>query len=287
MNVYFIVLHYLNIEETVNCIESILNIVYEHKRIIIVDNGSLNGTGEKLKEKYSQYKEVDVIISKENLGFAKGNNLGIKSIKDSGPYLAVICNSDLIFYDKNFINGLISSYNKNSFAVLGPSIQSEDGLKHECPSELEISNEHALNKEIKKMKFLKKINDIKLVQLSRFFHKVMARSRETYPYDKFVDNSIKPIKVHGSCFVLSNLYLKKFNGLFDGTFLFQEENILANMCYINELKIVYDPSIAVIHLGSKSYKVKYKNPGKRYCNYINNSLNSLVAYKKYIESKAL
>ena len=284
MRMYFIILHYLNIDDTINCVNSILSLSGE-KKIIIVDNGSKNGTGEKLEDLFSQKNNISVIISRNNLGFAKGNNLGIGTIKDKSDCLVSICNSDLIFNDKEFITKAIKCYTNTQFAVLGPLITSDDGIKKEAPSKLEFINDLQLNVEIRKFIILNFINKLHLIPLSRAIHKIYSKQRIYYPYNKDIDSFKKPIKVHGSCFILSPIFFNRLNGLFPGSFLFEEENILANLCLNNGLKIVYSPSLKVIHLGSKSYKVKYQNKNKRFKNYIENSLGSLLSYKKYRESK--
>ena len=255
-----------------------MDICYPNKKIIIVDNGSNNGTGEELVELYKTNDMVDVIMSKENLGFAKGNNLGIKNIDDKKDSLLVICNSDLIFNKGDFGTKIVDLYKKEQYAVLGPGIISEDGKKHECPTEIEFKNIKELRNEIRKFNILKILNSLKLVNLSRIFHKIMAKTRESYPYDKQKDNLQIGIKVHGSCFVLSPIFFEEYDGLFDGTFLFQEENILGHMCKKNGLKILYSPEPSVIHLGSRSYKVKHNNEKERFCNYVDNCYKSLVAY---------
>ena len=76
-SVYFVILHYQTVSETTQCVSSIINnIEYDNKHIIIVDNSSPNKSGTYLKEYYKYDKNIEVIINKENLGFAKGNNIG-------------------------------------------------------------------------------------------------------------------------------------------------------------------------------------------------------------------
>lgn len=50
MTFCFIILHYKNLQDTLECVNSIKkNILEKSYKIIIVDNGSLDGTTEKLK----------------------------------------------------------------------------------------------------------------------------------------------------------------------------------------------------------------------------------------------
>lgn len=61
--------------------------------VIVVDNASINDEASSIQQRYPQ---VTVLRSKKNLGFAGGNNLGIKAAK--GKYLFLV-NNDTIFKD--------------------------------------------------------------------------------------------------------------------------------------------------------------------------------------------
>ena len=68
----FVILHYKNIQDTLECIASIKKQQNKDYSIIVVDNGTLT------KNELKQLKKEtsDIICNQENLGFAKGNNLG-------------------------------------------------------------------------------------------------------------------------------------------------------------------------------------------------------------------
>lgn len=71
------------------CLESIYSQTYKNFKIIIVDNGSTDGSADFVEK---NYPAATVIKSKTNLKFAKGNNLGIKfAFKNYGcSYIATI-----------------------------------------------------------------------------------------------------------------------------------------------------------------------------------------------------
>ena len=285
MKTIYIVLHYLNIKETYDCVNSILSIDYDDKEIIIVDNGSKNGTGEELANIYKDNKLVKVVISNENLGFANGNNLGIREVEHKQNTLLVICNSDLIFYKPDFSAKAVKLYKREKFAVLGPEVLSEDGKLHECPSKIEFNDGNELKSEIKKFSILKTLNSWKMVNTSRLVHKILSKTREKFSYNQQMTNEKISIKVHGSCFVLSPIFFERYDGLFNGTFLFQEENILGHMCKKAGLKLLFSPDLSVIHLGSRSYKVRHNNEKERFCNYIDNCYKSLLSYEEYLKNE--
>lgn len=92
----FITVNYNGIEDTIELIESIFNSVlsipYE---IIVIDNASDNDDKKTIQEQFDN--RVITIGSNNNLGFAGGNNLGIKQAQ--GKYLFFINNDTIIQED--------------------------------------------------------------------------------------------------------------------------------------------------------------------------------------------
>src|SRR5579864_1385073 len=80
--------HYLQL-----CLDSLLSTPPRRSmEIIVVDNASADGTAEMIKEKFPRVK---LIRSEQNLGFSKGNNVGIRQCQ--GRYIALV-NPDVIVF---------------------------------------------------------------------------------------------------------------------------------------------------------------------------------------------
>lgn len=80
---------------TKDLLRACLNSIYQNAEginyeIIVVDNNSSDGSGNMVKEEFPQ---VELIINKENVGFAKANNKAIK--KSKGRYILLL-NSDTV-----------------------------------------------------------------------------------------------------------------------------------------------------------------------------------------------
>ena len=84
-----ITVNYNGIEDTSKLIDSIT--FTDNMEVIVVDNGSMNNEASGIQQRYPQIK---VIRSEKNLGFAGGNNLGIKAAK--GKYLFLINNDTIL-----------------------------------------------------------------------------------------------------------------------------------------------------------------------------------------------
>lgn len=89
--------------------------------IIVVDNNSGDGSVELVKE---QFPQVKLIASDQNLGFHKGNNLGIK--ESSGKYV-VILNTDIAFLDNSLDKMYQFMEAHPESALMGPKLKNPDG----------------------------------------------------------------------------------------------------------------------------------------------------------------
>jgi GT2 family glycosyltransferase len=79
------------VKDTLECLESLQDDLYENKEIIIVDNGSTDDSCEIIK---SSGFNVKIIRSESNLGFTGGNNLGLKEAKRCGAQYVFLLNND-------------------------------------------------------------------------------------------------------------------------------------------------------------------------------------------------
>ena len=94
-----ITVNYNGYKDTCELIDSIP--FSDNMEVIVVDNASTNDEASSILQKYPQ---ITVLRSEKNLGFAGGNNLGIKAAK--GKYLFFV-NNDTIFKDFR-VNALIA-----------------------------------------------------------------------------------------------------------------------------------------------------------------------------------
>src|ERR1035437_2216086 len=116
--VFIVLLNWNGFNDTVECVNSIKKISYGNYEIIIVDNESENDF-EKLENIYSN--EIILIRSDVNLGFAGGNNLGIKyALKNDADFVLLLNNDTTV--DPDFLDGLIKSGIEKEFGIVAPKI---------------------------------------------------------------------------------------------------------------------------------------------------------------------
>jgi GT2 family glycosyltransferase len=73
------------------CLESLRKVDFPDFKIILVDNASQNQEASRLKK---AFPEIDLIENKENLGFAGGNNTGIRLALERGYSHVLLLNND-------------------------------------------------------------------------------------------------------------------------------------------------------------------------------------------------
>jgi GT2 family glycosyltransferase len=110
-----ITINYNGLKDTCELIETIPS--NDNLEVIVVDNASLNQEADIISQRFPYVK---VIKSDKNLGFAGGNNLGIKAAQ--GRYLFLV-NNDTIFKDFN-IQALINrAESSDKICVVCPKIR--------------------------------------------------------------------------------------------------------------------------------------------------------------------
>jgi hypothetical protein len=121
--VFVIILHWNNQSDTLECLESLKKIDYPNYQVVVIDNGSkekfrvqrldLNGT---------EGSKVKIIYNQKNLGFAGGNNVGIRYALEKGADYVLLLNNDTIV-SQDFLKKLVDSGESNKkIGLLGPKI---------------------------------------------------------------------------------------------------------------------------------------------------------------------
>jgi hypothetical protein len=124
-----IVLSYNGKKDTLQTLESLLdsNIQGFRMEIVVVDNGSKDGTSEAIENK--TIPNVKLIRNAKNLGFTGGNNVGIRyCLKRGYDYIALINNDTIV--DENLIRNILREHQSNKeYGAISPKIYFAKGFE--------------------------------------------------------------------------------------------------------------------------------------------------------------
>lgn len=119
MKVSIIILSFNNYEETTGkCLAALANDPdFETWEVIVVDNASNSDTQQQLREAQIRYPEVDFVFNPHNVGFAAGNNIGIKQATGD---IFILLNSDA-FPTPGMLGRLVEHFARDELlGMIGP-----------------------------------------------------------------------------------------------------------------------------------------------------------------------
>ena len=125
-----VITSYKSDEKIVKCLKSINN----QCKTIIVENSKNMLFKEKIEKNFTT---TECLIAGENLGYAKGNNLGLSKVKTK---YALILNPDAKL-ENNTLNNFFNIANTiKTFAIIGPAIQDEKNIKNNVTELTEVNS---------------------------------------------------------------------------------------------------------------------------------------------------
>lgn len=289
MNMSFVILHYNVIEETRKCINSIKNrIDSDDYHIIVVDNCSPNGTGIVLANEFENDGVVKVLRNATNLGFAKGNNVGIiYARKQMNADFVAVMNNDTYLIQDDFFKVIVDEWNRSHFSVLGPRVVTPDG-KNQNPVANEITNISQVNFWIRHhffglLRTYLGINNFYLELKERVKTKRKYKNELKKLRDEKINLRQEDVKLHGCCLIFSPMFFKYFEGFDPSTFMYVEEDILLAHVRQRKLLTVYNPELLIFHAEKAATKSITKPLRKKRIFMYKEGIKSLLVLKRMIE----
>lgn len=254
--VSFVILHYKNLKDTVECIESIQQLEdAKNASIIVVDNHSLS------KEEIKKIKNYtpDLILNDDNLGFAKANNIGCEyAIKKYHPDFLCVINNDIVINQKDFIKEIENCYEETKFDFMGPKILTENG---ESVNPFPVYE--TLEKVEERIRYHKKLIKIYQNVLLRNLLILYMKIKRLWKKPLHVENGEKSgynVALHGCALIFSRKYYKKYQTVFyNETFLYHEEEFLNYRKNRDHLITYYDEKLEVFHKEGSSLNESFQN----------------------------
>ena len=277
MKIAYVVLHYMAGKDTIECAESIIKVASQSQhevKIIIVDNCSTNNSLNEIKNRFQGCPEVEIIVNDKNLGFAQGNNKGFYYAKHVyGADFIVMLNNDTVVSQMNFNEVLVDKFYSEQYYVLGPDIVTADGY-HQNPG----TKQSWTLKELRIDRIKKKVRIfLSYIKIDKLLTKIRDKKSKVYRSTTLVGD-VKNTILHGACWIFSSLYVSKYDGICDKTFLYMEEDILKMyadyhgflMMYTSDLQIYHKEDAATDMIEgntSKKNRRKYRNLIQSSCIY--------------------
>lgn len=272
ISIVFLILHYMDEGLTYGSIETLKKLEkIEQCKIVVVDNGSSNNSGLKIKKKYENDGLVDVLLLEKNSGFSRGNNEGYHYIKNQYNFnFLVVMNNDVFIYQKDFIDRLCEVYKDEPFNVAGPDIYVPQNVWHSSPLRKKLMDKKNFV-EYYRMWEEKKNAMQKNFCIGTYKKYLESRVGETKGYqflyslnrkirgqrDKWYQKRQRDCVLQGACLIFDRVFVEKNDNVFyPETFLYSEEDILAYQCLKKGYKTVYYPELQVYHICHGSSKRK-------------------------------
>lgn len=238
-----VILNYLNYKDTIECIDSIFEMEYDTKGIVIVDNHSDNESLAVLRKKYSNEKLVHIIKNNKNDGFAKGNNVGIQYARSVlKTDFVLVVNNDTIFKDKAYLEKLLNLYHPG-IGIMGSDIICSNGFL------LQRKSDYFSLKEAIVTYFSLLLLLMNQRHLIKYLPKLNKKNR---------------VKILQGCVLLFTPdYFQYYNGFYKRTFLYYEEQILYLMCKSVGLEQLYVNNAEIYHKEGQSSELSFNNENRK------------------------
>jgi GT2 family glycosyltransferase len=117
--VYIVLLNWNNAPDTVECLKSLKSLSYPNFQVLVADNGSTDGSAEVI---VCEFPGVTLLRNGKNLGFAGGNNPGIKYAMANGADYVLLLNNDTVI-EPDFLGRMVQLAESDlSIGIVSPKI---------------------------------------------------------------------------------------------------------------------------------------------------------------------
>jgi GT2 family glycosyltransferase len=252
--VYIVILNWNGWQDTVKCVRSLDSMEYRNRHAVIVDNGSTDDSVKRLRE---VCPEVLILETHKNLGFAAGNNAGIRLALENGADYVFVLNNDTTV-SPNVISEFVAFAEEHANAALmGPRIDSRNPQR-----------EWPIRRKLDLLTLLCTFTTLRRLVVRIPIVREIFYCTETQP-------SVVNFLPGSALFFRASSFEKA--GLFDeNTFLDFEELIMAEKLRSAGLSLYFVPQAKIWHKGSASGS---KLRAKRY---IENAKSEEYFFSRYV-----
>ena len=228
-SVLIIVLNWMKYEDTINCVNSLLNLDYTHFKILIVDNNSLNNSVAELK---NHFPDTLIIKSSENNGYAAGNKIGVDYAIQYNYNLVWILNNDCVARPDS-LTELVNAYKRNSNAIF-----SNLTLMSENPDIIHYAGTYEIDEPLQPDKY-------------PTYDKLKGKRLADYK-DLLTE---KPARIYGHSMFIPVDIIKKHGFMDTQYFMFYEETDYALTLHKQGITSIFVPQAVVLHISTSSFRL--------------------------------
>lgn len=224
-NLSIIIVNWNAKEFILHCLENLNSIIKNNLlEVIIVDNRSIDGSGEEIKKLFPNFKLIE---NKTNLGFAKAVNQGLRL---SESKYVLLLNPDTLIREEALIKLKTFMDNHPDVGIAGAQLINEDGSKQNS-----IANFPSLVTELLNKRLLRWLLPERFPGKERQYHEPIE-----------VDSVI------GACMMVRREAIEQVGLMDEDYFLFFEETDLCYRMKRAGWKIYHVPQAQIIHFQGKS-----------------------------------
>ena len=223
--VLVVILNYKTPQLTLNLVDALKTIHYQAFDIMVVDNNSPDDSA-KVLQKGAENNDYLFYANHVNAGYAAGNNIGIRYAIQHGYQYTWILNSDVLLTDPNVLKVMVERAEADiHVGVVGPLIVSRDDTE--------------VGPYLYRPTLWRSTLGIFADKKSRMNH---------------IHKAGRVYRVYGCCMLLKNEAMEKCDCMDERTFLYSEEDILAERLLKYGYYAYYEPKTKVKHNESSSMR---------------------------------
>ena len=117
--VLIVILNWNNAPDTIECLESVGRLDYPNCHVLVVDNGSTDGSVGRIR---NEQPEVEIVETGENLGYTGGNNVGIEHALSQGCDYVWLLNDDVVVAPDSLSALIKWAMARPQAGLLGPKV---------------------------------------------------------------------------------------------------------------------------------------------------------------------
>ncbi len=234
-SVVAVVLNWCNEPDTAECLKSLAADRSGVLSVILVDNGSPDGSGDRLHERFPG---IDYLQTGANLGYAGGNNRGFARALDADAQFVLVLNDDTMV-DAECVDRLLRAAEETGAAVVAPRITYFDDPSRVWYAGGSFSRTRAIG--------------VHWLENERV-DETQTRTPITF--------------VCGCCFLIRADVLRQVGGFDESFFAYVEDVDLSLRLSRAGHRLVYEPAARVLHrikpnMGESPFQIRQRDRNRR------------------------